>query len=91
MNRQQYWRRQFARYVQGRAGAQEQKVLNRFFEQQAADPSDVWSELGEEPAHVQARLKAALDQRLAAEKPAKRWQPVLKLAAAVALLIRATV
>jgi len=91
MNRQQYWRRQFARYVQGRAGAQEQEVLNRFFEQQAADSSDIWTELGEEPAQVQARIQAALDQRLAAEKPTNRWQPLLKLAAAVALLIGATV
>ncbi|OUJ74841.1 FecR family protein [Hymenobacter crusticola] len=91
MNRQQYWRRQFARYVQGWAGAQEQEVLNRFFEQQAADSAGVWSELGEEPAHVQARIRTALDQRLAAEKPAKRWQPLLKLAAAVALLAGATV
>lgn len=64
MDQQKFWRQFFSRYVKGKSQPAENKILDRFFEQQHADSEGIWNNLKESPEQIRQRMLKQVRQAI---------------------------
>ncbi|MCC9137565.1 FecR family protein [Pontibacter silvestris] len=87
MNKEQYWKQAFYKYLKGEASQRESKTIDKFFLHLKQDNETVWKEVGEPAEEIRNRIQRKLTVQPEAEKPFPAWYSVLTIKVAASFLL----